>query len=156
MNFSFQEISKSCPENTILVPTNKEETEYSCECKPGSLRDVKNNSCHEAFRQGTCPPKHFFILPSGEKEPRCENNPCLEDGLVPFEKGCHSLFKSGPPCSSSYYYLGIDEENFQLKCIYSGHKHHGGHHGGGIINAPIKACPRGSRRVINSCKHVFQ
>ncbi|XP_051166657.1 uncharacterized protein LOC127284962 [Leptopilina boulardi] len=155
-DYSTLKESKSCSKNSILSSVDENETKWRCECKPGFLRDVKNNSCHEAYRQGPCPPEHFFILPPGEKEARCEKNPCLEDSLVPFEEGCYTLFNFGSPCSSSYYYLGIDENNFQLKCIYSSRYHSGGHHAGGIITAPLKSCPPGSRRVIHGCKHVFQ
>ncbi|XP_043462210.1 uncharacterized protein LOC122498508 [Leptopilina heterotoma] len=147
--------SKSCPENSILVPLDNNESKWDCDCDPGFLRHAKNNSCHQAFRQGPCPQKHYFILPLGEDEARCEKNPCLEDSLVPFKEGCHKIFKFGSPCSSSFYYLGIDKKSFQLKCIYS-RRRSGGHGAGGIITAPLKACPPGSRRIVTGCKRVFQ
>lgn len=138
----------------LLAPMDENNTKWNCNCKQGFLRDVKNNSCHEVYRQGPCPLEYYFIPTDAEKEGRCEKNPCFEDRVVPFEGGCHPLYKSGPPCPSSYFYLGVDFDTFKLKCIFSiGHYVH--FHRGGIINAPIKACPLGSRRGFNGCKRTF-
>ncbi|XP_043462212.1 uncharacterized protein LOC122498511 [Leptopilina heterotoma] len=148
------ETSKSCPDNSMLMPANDNQTEWKCECKPGFLFDAKNSSCHEAYRQGPCSMEHYFILPPGEKEAKCEKNSCLEDRLVPFDNECYPLYKFGYPCRI-FQYLGIDEKTFQLKCLVSfGHYLH--YHRGGIITAPYKTCPPGSRRSFNGCKRKFQ
>ncbi|XP_043462216.1 uncharacterized protein LOC122498513 isoform X1 [Leptopilina heterotoma] len=145
--------SKSCPKDSLLTPSDDEHTNYYCKCKETYIYSAKNHSCYQAYKQGPCPLGSYYVLPTGRKEPRCEVNPCNEDGLVPFKGKCHEIYKSGYPCADNLTHLTVTRKTFQLKCIYQPPVSMGG---GGIINAPIKACPPGSRRVVTGCKHIFQ
>lgn len=138
----------------MLVPANDNQTEWICGCNPGFLHDVKTNSCHEAYRQGPCPQEYFFVHPSGEKDAKCEKNICLDDRLVPFEDGCYPLYKFGSPCPKNHY-LGVDGKTSQLQCVLS-IAFPIFQHRDGIITAPIRACPPGTRRAFNGCKKTFQ
>lgn len=135
------------------MPTNAQHTHYFCECKKTYIYSKKRNTCHQAYKQGPCPAGSYYVLPQGQREPICESNPCLEDGLVPFEGGCHKVYVSGPPCATRSDKLTVTEKKFELKCVYQPPYGMGG---GGIINAPLKACPAGSRRVVTGCKKIFQ
>ncbi|XP_051166662.1 uncharacterized protein LOC127284965 isoform X2 [Leptopilina boulardi] len=146
-------ISKNCPNNSYLEPTDNEHSNFICNCKETYIYSAKNNSCHQAYRQGPCKQGSFYVLPREQKEPRCVRNPCQEDGYVPFQGHCHEIYKFGPPCADSRTQLTVTAKTFKLKCIY---RPPSGAGGGGIINAPEKACPPGSRRVITDCKKVFQ
>ncbi|XP_043462103.1 uncharacterized protein LOC122498447 [Leptopilina heterotoma] len=145
--------SKSCQKDSLLMPTNDEHTHYICKCKSSFIYSAKYNTCQQAYRQGTCSPGSYYVLPPGHKEPRCEVNPCHEDGLVPFKGKCHKVYKYGYPCSDDYTRLSVTEKTFKLDCLY---QPPGSAGAGGIITAPSKACPRGSRRVVTECKRVFQ
>lgn len=156
--FFLQKSSKSCPENSYLTSTNEDNTSYACVCKPTFLYSIINNTCYEAYKQGPCPPGNYLILPSGKQGPRCANNPCYQDGLVPFSGGCYEVGKSGPPCSNDYKLI-VDKRTFQLRCnsiYFIDYDNLGPVVVGGIINAPPKACPAGSRRVVSHCKRAFQ
>ncbi|XP_051166663.1 uncharacterized protein LOC127284966 [Leptopilina boulardi] len=145
--------SKSCPKDSLLMPTNDEHTHYFCKCKETYIYSAKNKSCHLAYRQGPCPTGSYYVLPQGQKEPICEKNPCHEDGLVPFQGDCHKIYEYGHPCTEKYTQLTVTTKTFKLECIYNPPPSMGG---GGIINAPLKVCPPGSRRVVKSCKKMFQ
>ncbi|XP_051166660.1 uncharacterized protein LOC127284964 [Leptopilina boulardi] len=153
-DFEDLRISKFCTNNSHLISTSEDNTSYSCECNQRFLYLSKTDSCHMAYRQGPCSPGNYFVLPLGQNEPRCEKNPCHEDGLVPFEGGCHQVYKSGPHCPIPDL-LTVDEITFQLQCTFET-KSFGPLSAGGIINAPRKVCPLGSRRILTLCKKAFQ
>lgn len=140
----------------------------------------ENNTCHQAYRQGPCSVGNYFILPPGEKYPRCEVNPCREDALVPFNGSCHHVYQTGTPCPDDSYELTVTKENFQLKCIRTNKLAIQTQNrfrcqydtivedctpwelcralvvkAPRIIKAPPVGCPPGSRRTFLGCKHMF-
>lgn len=85
-----------------------------CDCEDTFLYHSEHDSCYDAYRQGPCSSRQYFILPPGETNAKCEKNPCKVDGMVPFKEKCHFLWKSGDPCNNETY-LGINSQ-FQIEC----------------------------------------
>ncbi|XP_051166656.1 uncharacterized protein LOC127284961 isoform X2 [Leptopilina boulardi] len=110
--------SKSCPENTYMIPVDENNTQYNCECKETFIFSEQNKSCYQAYRQGPCLEGNYFIFSPSGNESKCEENPCHDDGLVPFEGNCHRIYKSGIPCSDEFQVLTVSRNNFQLMCIH--------------------------------------
>lgn len=142
-------IPDSCPKNMLLYPGSGTKDSWVCDCRPRFLYFPLNNSCHEAYRQGPCPSRNYVILPKNEVLPRCMENPCLEDGIVPYNGICYPLRTIGGPCAPKGV-LGVNETTFQLECV--------------PVNAapfviittvPERTCPPGSRRsVLGTCSKV--
>lgn len=135
-----------CPKDMLLYPGYGNVSVWVCDCRPRFLYFPVNHSCHEAYRQGPCPTDQYVILPKGEAVPRCEKNPCREDGLVPFENGCHPLRTAGGPCAPAGV-LGVNETTFDLECIPTDIAPFI------ILQVPKKQCPAGSRRnALGMCR----
>ena len=134
--------------NMALVPVDDDNsTNWICDCSiPSFLYFAEKNSCYLAYKQGPCPPEYYLILPPEENLAKCEKNPCLEDGLVPFKGTCALLFGKGSPCYFGFS-LVINPETFELTCSVRKFN---------IINAPEIKCPRGTRRnTLGVCKKEF-
>ncbi|XP_015584984.1 uncharacterized protein LOC107262868 [Cephus cinctus] len=128
-----------CPENMLLYPGDGHVSAWICDCRPRFLYFPLNNSCHEAYMRGPCLPKEYVVLPLGESVPKCEKNPCLEDGLVQYNNTCYGLKTSGGPCAPDGV-LGVNETTFEIECIPNELVLFN------IIDAPTNRCPAGSRR----------
>ncbi|XP_051158090.1 uncharacterized protein LOC127279646 [Leptopilina boulardi] len=145
---------KFCPANAYLPSIYHRPAKFICECEEPYIFSPTNFSCQEAYRQGTCPQGSYLTLAPGERHPKCEVNPCQYDGLVPFEGGCHRIYKYGTPCPSYSYKLTVTAKSFKPKCVKFNYP--SPLLIGGIITAPVKACTAGSKRVILlGCKRVF-
>ncbi|KAK2577005.1 hypothetical protein KPH14_011967 [Odynerus spinipes] len=135
-----------CAKNMLLYPGTGNDVAWVCDCRPRFLYFPLNDSCHEAYRQGPCPPEHYVILPKGEAVPQCVKNPCLEDGLVQYNNTCYPLRTIGGPCAPNGV-LGVNETNFQLECTPNEIAPFI------IISAPERKCLPGTRRTaLGMCK----
>ncbi|XP_025990423.1 uncharacterized protein LOC105208281 [Solenopsis invicta] len=136
-----------CPKDMIVYNLiDSEKNESICDCRPRFLYFRLNDSCHEAYRQGPCPPKNYVVLPENEMVPRCVENPCLQDGMVQYNAKCYPLRKKGP-CASNEMILSVNETTFQLECIDTsiGPLY--------TIDPPLNLCPKGSvRSTLGICK----
>ncbi|KAL6264139.1 hypothetical protein P5V15_004218 [Pogonomyrmex californicus] len=142
--------SGSCPENMLLYPGDGAKDAWVCDCRSGFLYFPLNDSCYEAYRQGPCPPKNYVVLPENETVPRCVENPCLEDGVVPYNNTCYPLRTIGGPCEPDGV-IGVNETTFQLECEEADIAPFI------IIDVPPRKCPPGSRRsTLGECKKVKQ
>ncbi|XP_043462219.1 uncharacterized protein LOC122498514 isoform X2 [Leptopilina heterotoma] len=142
--------SKTCPENSYLFsrhyPSN-----YLCECEEKFL--FVNRTCYAAYRQGPCQQGSYLIFPLEGSYPQCKSNPCKLDGLVPFNNGCYEINEYGPACPDRFDKLSAVGKMRELKCVFV----LPGLVFKGIINAPAKVCPKGSRRVLLlGCKLALQ
>ncbi|XP_029671687.1 uncharacterized protein LOC115240592 isoform X2 [Formica exsecta] len=142
-------IPDSCPKNMLLYPGDGARNAWVCDCRPRFLYFPLNDSCHEAYRQGPCPSKNYVILPENEAVPRCVENPCLEDGVVPYNDTCYPLKTLGGPCAPDGI-IGVNETTFQLECVSTNIAPFV------IINIPPRrSCPPGSRRsTLGVCTKV--
>ncbi|XP_036150950.1 uncharacterized protein LOC105828933 isoform X2 [Monomorium pharaonis] len=137
-----------CPKDMLSYPSDSAKDAWVCDCRPRFLYFPMNDSCYEAYRQGPCPPKNYVVLPEDEAVPRCVENPCLEDGIVPFNDGCHPLRTKGGPCAPEGV-IGVNETTFQLQCVEANIAPFF------IIDGPTRTCPPGSRRsTLGICKKV--
>ncbi|GAB1860321.1 DUF4789 domain-containing protein [Camponotus japonicus] len=118
---------------------------WMCECKRGFLYFPLNDSCYEPYRQGPCSSKNYLVLPENETMARCVENPCLEDGIVPYNGACAPLQTIGFPCNPDFR-LEVFAINFQLHCISI----HGGISASITDNFATRYCPSGSRRSLKS------
>ncbi|GAB1860316.1 DUF4789 domain-containing protein [Camponotus japonicus] len=136
-------VKHHCPENMELQPVVEGIDVLMCECKRGFLYFPLNDSCYEPYRQGPCSSQNYLVLPQNETLPRCVENPCLEDGMVPYNGTCYPLKTTGSPCNPIVEILDVDETTFQLKCmpqIFFAF----------ISDIPTRDCPSGSRRSLKS------
>ncbi|XP_014472708.1 PREDICTED: uncharacterized protein LOC106743412 [Dinoponera quadriceps] len=137
-----------CPKDMLLYPGDGVKSAWVCDCRSRFVYFPMNDSCYEVYRQGPCPVNQFVVLPEDDAVPRCEANPCIIDGVVPFNGTCHLLQSTGGPCGPDAA-LGVNETNFQLECIPKEVVHFS------IINTPRRTCPPGSRRsTLGECKKV--
>lgn len=142
-------IPGSCPKDMLLYPGDSAKNAWVCDCRPRFLYFPLNNSCHEAYRQGPCPPNNYVVLPEDEAVPRCVENPCLEDGVVPYNDTCYPLKTIGGPCAPDGV-IGVNETTFQLECVKTNIAPFI------IIDVPTRTCPPGSRRsTLGVCKKVM-
>ena len=144
--YFFIVFSQTCPKNMILFLFDENSTNRICDCLNFYLYYSGSNSCHEPYRQGPCPPENYLVLPPGEILARCEKNPCLEDGLVPFEGSCLRLEEH---CGHmEYNKLIVSYLDFRILCTTPIYPH--------IVDAPGKTCPIGSRRIATGlCKKIL-
>ncbi|XP_046434354.1 uncharacterized protein LOC124186570 [Neodiprion fabricii] len=143
------DIEDRCPENMLLYPGDGAQSVWECDCKPGYLYFPLNNSCHPAYRQGPCRPENYAVLPQGEVVPKCERNPCKQDGLVSYNNTCYELRKIGGPCAQNEYLI-VNDATFQLECTSASTDPFM------IIDAPPKLCPNGSRRnALGICRKMI-
>ncbi|XP_046750684.1 uncharacterized protein LOC124413920 [Diprion similis] len=133
------DIKGQCPENMLLYPGDGPGSAWECDCISGYLYFPINNSCYPAYRQGPCPLENYAVLPQGEVIPKCERNPCKQDGLVSYNNTCYELMKVGGPCPPNEVII-VNETTFQLECVSTSVGPNI------IIDAPLKLCPAGSRR----------
>ncbi|XP_015120313.1 uncharacterized protein LOC107043356 [Diachasma alloeum] len=103
-----------CPENMYLYPGSGSKSTWICDCKPGYLFFPLNNTCHAAYRRGPCKQGEYVTLAQREVVPKCEVNPCGEDGSVSFRGGCHPLNTRGP-CPSGV--IRVNHDTYQLDCL---------------------------------------
>ncbi|XP_031843339.1 uncharacterized protein LOC116431696 [Nomia melanderi] len=137
-----------CPENMLLYPGYGNRSTWICDCKPRFLYFPLNNSCHEAYRQGPCPPQNYVVLFKNESVPKCVENPCIEDGLVKYNNVCYPLRAIGGPCGSDV--LSVNETTFELECEPANIVPFI------IIDAPKRQCPTGTRRnSLGICRDVI-
>ncbi|OAD56935.1 hypothetical protein WN48_02460 [Eufriesea mexicana] len=129
----------TCPENMLLYPGDGNISTWICDCRPTFLYFPLNNSCHEAYRQGPCTPQNYVVLPKNEVVPKCVKNPCLEDGLVPYNNTCYRLKTIDSPCNPDGI-IAVNETTFELECVPTDIAPFI------IIQAPKRQCPAGSRR----------
>lgn len=122
----------------LLYSDDGPRSAWVCDCQPYYVYFPRNDSCHEAFRRGPCAERHYVYLPLNESLPRCVENPCVEDGVVPFKGDCYPLGLKDGPCEGGV--LGVNETTFQLQCLSTDIAPFV------IIDAPKRACPKGSRR----------
>lgn len=127
----------TCPKNMQLYIAYKNSNISVCDCRPKFLYFPSNDTCHEAYRQGPCPPHHYVVLPKGEAIPKCERNPCREDGVVRYNNTCHGLKTIGGPCQGI---LEVNETTYEVECVKADVEKHT------IIDPPKRPCPAGSRR----------
>ncbi|XP_051166737.1 uncharacterized protein LOC127285020 [Leptopilina boulardi] len=137
----------TCPHRMVAV-LGLEPNTWVCDCIKPFVYYSETNSCHEVFFQGPCPTNYYLVFPSGELNAKCEENPCHEYAVVPFNGTCAHLYSRGPFCSNDYYELLVND-NYELYCgvpkEYT------------IITAPPKACEKGSRRTsLGLCKKSLQ
>lgn len=142
-----QEITNHCPKNMSLHQVDDKMNVSICECKSRFLYFSWNDSCYEAYSQGPCPSKNYFVLPENETMPRCVENPCPEDSMVPYNGTCYP-FKTIGPCKPEEI-LDVDEMTFQLKCIPFYVPYY-------FTDTPTRKCPSGSRRSLklDVCRKV--
>lgn len=141
-------IPDSCPKNMLLYPGDGARDAWVCDCRPRFLYFPLNNSCYEAYRQGPCPPENYVILAKDEVVPRCAENPCLEDGVVPYNGTCYPLKTIGGPCDPDGI-ISVNEDTFQLECVPTNVAPFI------IIDVPRRTCPPGSRRsMLGVCKKI--
>lgn len=140
-----------CPDaNMLLYPGDGMKDAWVCDCQEMFLYFPLNNSCHKAYRQGPCPLNHYVVLPENEAIPRCEANPCLEDGKVPYNGRCYYFQGIDSPCEEDKV-LDVNETTFQLDCVLKEVNTLS------IIVAPRRKCPRGTRRnMLGICKKVVR
>ncbi|XP_011861237.1 PREDICTED: uncharacterized protein LOC105558261 [Vollenhovia emeryi] len=143
-------IPDSCPINMLLYPGSGATNSWVCDCRPRFLYFPLSNSCHEAYRQGPCPPGSYVVLPRNEALPRCWGNPCSEDGVVPYNGACYPLRTIGGPCAPEGV-LGVNETTFQLQCVPV--------NAAPFVIIPLTVydgtCPPGSRRsMLGKCGKV--
>lgn len=144
-------IPDSCPKNMLLYPGDGVKSTWVCDCIPRFLYFPLNDSCYEAYRQGPCPFMNYVVLPKDEAVPRCEQNPCLDDGVVPYNGTCYPLKTAGGPCAPDGT-INVNETTFQLECVpldvstFSIFE-----------DIPKKTkCPPGSRRsILGTCKKIL-
>lgn len=133
-------VKHRCPKNMALYPIENKMDVWMCECKRGFLYFPLNDSCYEPYKQGPCSFENYLVLPENETMPRCVKNPCLQDGMVPYNGACYPLQTIGIPCDPNYR-LEVDVTTFQLKCMpipmYAF-----------IDNFASRDCPLGSRRSL--------
>lgn len=142
-------IPDSCPKNMLLYPGSTSTDSWVCDCRPRFLYFPLNDSCYEAYRQGPCTFKNYVVLLKNEVLPRCVGNPCLEDGVVPYNGTCYPLRTIGGPCAPKGI-LGVNEMTFQLECVPVNAAPF-------VIITPVPKgmCPLGSRRsIFGTCKKV--
>lgn len=143
-------IPDRCPKNMLLYPGDGAKITWVCDCKPRFLYFPLNNSCHEAYRRGPCLSENYVVLPEGEAVPRCEKNPCLEDGVVPYNGTCYPLKTVGGPCAPNGT-ISVNETTFQLECTPIDVSPFV------IIDTPKRTCPPGSRRsMLGVCKKILR
>lgn len=138
-------IPDRCPENMYLYPGDGDASAWECDCIPNYLYFPLNHSCHRAYRQGPCELHNYVILPPGDVVPKCDRNPCLKDGLVPYENVCYTLPAQGP-CPPTQH-LDVNGTTFQVECLSTviGPNH--------IIDAPSNRCRNGSRKnALGQCR----
>ncbi|XP_012226133.2 uncharacterized protein [Linepithema humile] len=145
-------LTNDCPKNMLLYPGDGSKSNWVCDCRPRFLYFPLNDSCHEAYMQGPCPPGNYVVLPEDESVPHCAVNPCGDaNGVVPFNGTCYALRTIGGPCAPDGV-IGVNETNFQLECVSADIAPFM------IINAPKRPsskCPPGSRRSTQGiCKQV--
>jgi len=137
-------VKHRCPKNT-LYPVENEIDIWMCECKLGFMYFPLDDSCYEAYKQGPCPSKNYLVLPVNETLPRCVENPCLEDGIVPYNGACYPLQTIGIPCNPNYR-LQVDITTFQLM----GMRMYPSGAGGITDDFATRNCPSGSHRSLKS------
>lgn len=132
----------------IFYPLDENYSSWLCDCLIKYLYFPVTDTCHEPYRQGPCPDGQYLLLSEKENRGKCERNPCIHDDLVPFNGGCYSLGMSGPPCDKENNTILLVTLDFKLTCSYPIFF--------GIINAPGKSCPIGSRRIsLGICKKIL-
>lgn len=80
----------------------------------GHLYRPETESCHPAFRQGSCNKGFMLALVSDNVIPQCIRNRC-EDGSVEIKERCYK-FGESDYCSPKEAILGVNE-SFQIICI---------------------------------------
>nr|XP_034192641.1 uncharacterized protein LOC117609951 isoform X4 [Osmia lignaria]XP_034192642.1 uncharacterized protein LOC117609951 isoform X4 [Osmia lignaria] len=143
-------VPDQCPENMLLYPGDGNNSAWVCDCRPRFLYFPLSDRCYEAYRQGPCAPRNYVILPQNEAVPKCVNNPCLIDGLVPYNDTCYPLRTMGGPCAPDGV-LGVNETTFELECIPTDLAPFI------IIQVPKRPqCPAGSRRnALGMCREII-
>lgn len=139
-------IPDHCPKNMLLYPGDGNTSAWVCDCRPRFVYFPRNDSCHEAYRQGPCPSAHYVVLPKEQAIPECVKNPCSEDGLVKYNDTCYPLRTIGGPCAPEGV-LGVNETTFDVECIPTDIAPFI------IIQPPKRDCPVGSRRnALGMCR----
>ena len=119
-----------------------------CDCKVLFVYFEESDSCYEVFKRGPCSEGYYVYLAVNETRPQCVRNPCLEEGFVPFQGGCHELRKIGGVCGESS--LNIDQDTLQPECVENDLNPLN------IIQPPQRNCAPGSRRNAQGvCKVVL-
>ncbi|GAB1860317.1 DUF4789 domain-containing protein [Camponotus japonicus] len=138
-------VKHRCPKNMAFYRVENEINVWMCECKQGFIYFPLDDSCYEAYKQGPCPSKNYLVLPVNETLSRCVENPCLEDGIVPYNGACSPLQTIGFPCKPKYR-LQVDIITFQLMCMPMYDDSWGGFN----FDFATRNCPSGSRRSLKS------
>ncbi|XP_043480417.1 uncharacterized protein LOC122510074 isoform X2 [Leptopilina heterotoma] len=147
---------EQCPTGLIYYPSDENYTTLICDCSDDELQiyDPETDACYYPYTRGPCAPEYYYVLPEGEEVAECEPNPC-DEGLVPYDGGCYKLGASEPPCKQNVTYLTVELITLKIKCLKPFGRVAGYVHTiyGGIINAPLKECRKGSRRIYSGkCK----
>ncbi|XP_076234922.1 uncharacterized protein LOC143179517 [Calliopsis andreniformis] len=139
--------ASECPKNMLLHPGPGSKSTWVCDCAPGFLYVPSNNFCYEPYRQGPCSSWNYLILPENQAVPACVENPCIKDGLVPYNGSCYPLKTESNACPSGKK-LEVNKTTFKLECTTEIVPLV-------LIVAPDR-CPTGSRRVKGGlCKPVI-
>ncbi|XP_063976217.1 uncharacterized protein LOC135162056 [Diachasmimorpha longicaudata] len=88
---------------------------WICDCISGFLYFPQNDSCYQPYKRGPCKSSEYLTLPKGQIVSKCQENPCKEDGLVPFRNGCHPMLMREGPCGDQI--LGVNDTTFQIECL---------------------------------------
>lgn len=133
----------------LLYSDDGPKSSWVCDCFPTYVYFPQYEICQPSYLRGNlCPLNHYAYLPIDESLPKCVKNLCYVDGMVPFKNNCYPLYTKDGPCPGGV--LGINETTFQLQCLNTTIVPFV------IIDAPKRACPKGSRRnSLGICRTVL-
>ncbi|XP_076754133.1 uncharacterized protein LOC143425287 [Xylocopa sonorina] len=136
------ESTAACPENMKRYPLDETASTWICDCIEKFLYFPSSNSCYAAYEQGPCKPMNYVVLPKNATEPKCVGNPCLTDGLVPYNNSCYPLKSTNRQCTinGENGTVDVNESTFELECSPLDLGFHL------LIQVPRRQCPAGSRR----------
>ncbi|CAL7949587.1 unnamed protein product [Xylocopa violacea] len=134
--------STPCPENMKRYPLDETSSTWICDCADKFLYFPSHNGCYEAYRQGPCKPMNYVVLLQNATEPTCVGNPCLVDGLVPYDNSCYPLKSTKRVCiiNNEEGTVNVNDSTYELECAPLDLGFHV------LIQVPKRRCPPGSRR----------
>lgn len=136
-----------------LYPLTDNSRSWICDCEPKYLYHKDDDSCYEAYTRGPCPAHQYLILPQDKSIASCEENPCVEDGLVPYNGTCLPLRVLMGSCAPRGT-IRVNTETLQLELDNQAIWAIASMRGEYLWQKKfIKECPPGSRRnFYNICE----